>query len=96
MALIISSKVRAKLASKVPPVTQEEVEQCFTNRAGIYLFEEREEHQSDPPTRWFVAETHFGRKLKVVFIPKFPDIILRTSYDANQVEIDIYELHGKR
>lgn len=94
MALIISSKVRAKLANKVPPVTQAEIEQCFTNRPGKYLIDLREEHATDPPTRWFVAETHFGRKLKVVFIPMFPDIVIKSAFDANQVEIDIYRRFG--
>lgn len=41
MALIISPKVRAKLAAKVPPVTLDEIEQCFRNRAGIFLLDTR-------------------------------------------------------
>jgi len=47
--LIISSKVREKLAGKQPPVTQDEIVQCFANRAGKLLFDGREQHQSDPP-----------------------------------------------
>jgi hypothetical protein len=90
MALIISTKIRSKLATKEPPVTKEEIEQCFVNRTGGYLVDEREEHASDPPTRWFIAETHYGRKLKVVFIPKDEDVIIRTAYEPNPEEIRIY------
>jgi hypothetical protein len=48
MALIISSKVRTKLANKKPPVTKEEIEQCFVNRTGKYLLDIREEHAENP------------------------------------------------
>jgi hypothetical protein len=96
MPLVISPKVRAKLVAKVPPVTQSEIEQCFTNRTGIYLIDTREEHESDPPTRWFIAETYFGRKLKVVFVPRLPNIVIRTAYDPNPTEIQIYNKYGKQ
>ena len=96
MALIISSKVRAKLAAKVPPVTQAEFEQCFANRNGIYLIDTRAEHESDPPTRWFIAETDSGRKLKVVFIPRPPDVVIRTAYDPNPAEMKIYDRYARR
>jgi hypothetical protein len=48
MALIISPKVRTKLANKKPPVTKEEIEQCFVNRTGKYLLDIREEHAENP------------------------------------------------
>lgn len=91
MALLISASVRAKLAAKKPPVTQAEIEQCFANRTGTYLLDQREEHASDPPTRWFIAETYYGRKLKVVFIPRDSDIVIRTAYDPNADEVRIYK-----
>lgn len=96
MALIISPKVRAKLAAKVPPVTQGEIEQCFNNRTGTYLIDSRAEHASDPPTHWFIAETHLRRKLKVVFIPRLPDIVIRTAYDPNPIEMKIYDRYARR
>ena len=96
MALIISTKVRAKLAAKVPPVTQGEIEQCFANRTGIYLVDTRAEHESDPPTRWFIAETDSGPKLKVVFIPRLPHIVIRTAYDPNPTEMNINERYARR
>jgi hypothetical protein len=94
MALVISPKVRAKLAAKQPPVTQAEIEQCFANRSGSYLLDVREEHASDPPTRWFIAETYYGRKLKVAFIQRGEDVIIRTAYDPNSEEMRIYSKYG--
>jgi hypothetical protein len=94
MAMIISDKVRAKLANKDRPVTQEEICECFENRCGLYLKELRPEHQTDPPTLWFIAETHYGRKLKVVFVPTTPDLEIKTAYDPNFDELEIYRRKG--
>ena len=94
MALKISKKVSAKLAAKEPPVTRDEVIQCFANRGAVYLLDMREEHASDPPTQWFIAQTYYGRKLKIVFILKDKNIILKTAYDPNQEELRIYSKYG--
>lgn len=94
MGLAISQKVRDKLQQKTPPVTEAEILQCFANREGWYLLDQREKHFSDPPTQWFVAETDYGRILKVVFIAKDGDVIIKTAYDANPTEQHIYQRHG--
>ena len=94
MKLLISPKVLEKLANKKPPVTKEEIKQCFANRTGIYLLDEREEHASHPPTRWFIAETDFGRELKIAFIPTGNVLIIRTAYDPNPEEKRIYQKYG--
>jgi hypothetical protein len=90
MPLIVSPAVRSKLAHKQPPVTQEEILECFGTRTRGYLEDTREDHKSDPPTLWFIAETYRGRKLKVVFIMRGKDIHIRTSYPPNEDEIRIY------
>lgn len=90
MAMKISVKVRAKLASKKPPVTDDEISQCFANATGCYLIDTREEHKSDPPTHWFIAETDRGRQLKVVFVERDEDMHIRTAYDPNEVELHLY------
>ena len=95
MAFIISPKVLAKLTAKTPPVTSQEIEQCFATRSGVYLVDTREHHASDPPTRWFISETYFGRKLKIVFVPREKDIHIRTAYDPNEKEIKIYSDYHK-
>lgn len=72
-------------------MTPEEIEQCFANRKTLYLIDNREQHQSDPPTRWFIAETDFGRKLKVAFIPRGKDIHIRSAYNPSAADIAYYE-----
>ncbi|WP_295449610.1 hypothetical protein [uncultured Thiodictyon sp.] len=94
MGLVISPQVRAKLAQKTPPVTESEILQCFANRSGNYLIDSRENNQTDPPTRWFIAETDYGRKLKIAFIPKDSNVIVKTAYDPNPTEEKIYGRFG--
>ena len=91
---IISAHVRQKLANKTPPVSEEEIVQCFANRTGVYLLDTREQHQTTPETRWFIAETDYGRKLKVAFIFDQGRIIIKTVYDPNQIEQRIYARYG--
>lgn len=92
--LQISPSVQRKLAGKTPPVKRDEILECFANREGKFLLDTREDHQSDPPTRWFIAETNFGRKLKVVFIARGPVVTIRTAYDPNDDEMRIYSKYG--
>lgn len=60
--------------------------QCFANWDTSYapMIDDREEHATDPPTRWFVAETDRGRRLKVIFV-WYEDgrIHLKSAYEAN-------------
>lgn len=90
MAVIASQKIIEKLASK-HGVNINEVHQCFANRTGKLLFDLREKHDTDPKTLWFIAETDYGRKLKIVFVPKNGDIYLRTAYPPNSEESGIYK-----
>jgi hypothetical protein len=62
----------------------------LANREGGLLEDIREDHKTDPPTQWFIAETDYGRRLKVVFIFKNGDILLKTSYGPNSKEEAIY------
>ena len=75
-------------------VKKEEVDQCFANRNGKYLRDPRAEHQTNPPTQWFIAETDFGRRLKVVFIRNGSDIDIKSAFDPNQEELRIYAKFG--
>jgi uncharacterized DUF497 family protein len=95
-AIDLSPKVAEKLANKKPPVTVEEIEQCFATRQGHYLEDQREEHASDPPTMWFIGETYFGRRLKVVFIARDSKVVIRTAYPPNEEEVRIYEKYGRK
>ena len=44
----MTQKIAEKLANKTPPVTIEEIEQCFANRVGRFILDSREIHASDP------------------------------------------------
>lgn len=92
--LRISDAILAKLHNK-HGVTYREVVQCFENKCGLLLTDDREEHRSDPPTMWFVAPTNSGRMLKVIFIFKDGQVFLRSAYDANEAVQRLYEKHGQ-
>lgn len=91
--LKISRNIADKLRDK-HQVEKREILEAFANRDGFFLEDSREEHKSDPPTQWFIAETDYGRKLKVVFIAKNTDIIIRTAYSANPTELAIYKKYA--
>lgn len=94
MSLIISPQVLEKLSNKTPPVSKREVEQCFDNRIGTFLYDEREGNKTDPPTQWFIANTNKNRNLKIVFVRVGKDVHLKTAYDPNAEEVRIYLKYG--
>lgn len=71
MQFKVSDRVLKKMRQK-HGVDPEEVNQCFLNRTGRFYADTREDHRTNPPTYWFVAETDKGRVLKVVFV-RYPD-----------------------
>lgn len=91
--IIISPKIKAKLHEK-HDVTEAEVHQCFANRTGQLLTDTREEHITDPPTRWFIAPTNKGRLLKICYVPE-GDYYLRSCFPPNETELAIYRKHGR-
>ena len=94
MPLKILSQILEKLSTKKPPVTRREVEQCFDNRAGTFLLDERERNKTDPPTQWFIAKTNRNRDVKIVFVRRGTDLHLKTAYDPNAEEVRIYTKYG--
>ncbi|MGL5949401.1 MAG: hypothetical protein ACRCYV_10320 [Aeromonas sp.] len=97
--MLVSSAIRKKLLDK-HQVTAEEIEQAFANRERALLYDAREQHQTDPRTQWFIAETDYGRLLKVCFIYQARtdgtggDVIIKTAYAPNSTEIHIYQQHA--
>lgn len=87
--LIVSSAIRDKLLDK-HCVKEGEVHECFFNRDGPYLEDDAEDHRTDPPSYWFIAETNRGRRLKVVFVAKDGNVYLKTAYNANEKSERIY------
>lgn len=94
MKLLISQGVRAKLSGKEPPVSEEDIIQCFANRSGRELVDTRADNLTNPLTRWFIAETDFGRKLKVCYVPLPHGIQIKTTYEPNAEELRIYSKYG--
>ncbi len=81
----MSAAVTKKLLLK-HEVSREEVEECFFNRAKGLLEDVREQHQANPPTMWFLAETDEGRLLKIVFIESLNGSYeIKTAYEPNKL-----------
>lgn len=92
--LIISSAILEKLKTK-HAVSRREIEQCFENRVGNFVEDDREEHRTDPPTLWFVAPTNCDRLLKVIFIFIDGNIHIKSAFEPSEKTIDLYEKLGK-
>lgn len=101
MPLFISPAVRKKLAAK-HNVTEDEIRQCFLNLDGVYLRDRREQHDTDPPTWWFIAETNRCRLLKVAFIARSIETSkgpvtqteVKTAFPPDAEDIECWKRHG--
>lgn len=92
-ALEISPAILAKLKDR-HVVSYAEVEQCFQNRAGFLLTDSRALTKTNPPALWFIAPTHRGRNLKIVYIQRGASVDLKSAYEPNEDEARIYRRHG--
>lgn len=93
--LIISAKIREKIEDPSHgQVTEREVRECFMNRCGRVCEDDREEHRTDPPTQWFVAPTHVGRLLKIVYVEDDENIYLKSAYPATRVIQAMFEANA--
>jgi len=55
----------------------------------------REDYQTNPPTLWVISETNHCRLLKLVFMVKDGNAVLKSAFEPNQQEIDIYDKFAK-
>jgi hypothetical protein len=97
--LIISPKVRLKLSQADHNVSQDEILQCFANRNREFgdCFDTRAHHATNPLTRWFVAETDYGRTVKVCYmLHSNGDVEIKTAYPASQHIINIYNKYAPK
>ncbi len=93
--LFMTDAVREKLHNK-HQVQPEEIIEGFLNREKGFLEDTREEHQTDPPTQWFISKTDKNRPLKIVFVQTSPkEIEIKTAYEPNETETEIYEKHAQ-
>ncbi|MBG6078705.1 hypothetical protein [Rubrivivax gelatinosus] len=90
MKLFINPGIRTKLAMK-HRVTEEEILQCFANRCGPMLIDDREEHRTSPPTQWFIAETDYGRKVKVCFVLDNGIVEIKTAFTPSAEALAFYQ-----
>lgn len=89
MTFFITPAVRDKLTNR-HQVTEQEIVQCFANREGKFLVDEREEHRTTPPTQWFISETDYGRLLKICFVMDGGIIEIKTAYTPNAQVVELY------
>lgn len=76
-------------------MTESEVVECFVNRDRTALKDSREDHKTDPPTLWIIAETNHLRELKIMFmVDEDHNVILKSAYEPNQNEIEIYNKYA--
>jgi uncharacterized DUF497 family protein len=92
--LLISDTVSEKIQTK-HSVNRSEVIQCFTNRSGKLLSDNREKHQTNPPTLWFIAKTNKNRALKIVYIQLDNKVLLKSAFEPNEIESEIYRKFGE-
>ena len=96
MGIIVSPKVRAKLAGKLHPVSPKEIEECFSTRDRGFLEDKRDNNRTTPPTKWFISDTFMGRFLKAAFIQMDDgSIVIKTAYEPNSEEKRIYQKYSK-
>jgi uncharacterized DUF497 family protein len=89
LRLVITDQVEKKLSQK-HNVKRSEVVQCFANKIGKALEDDREDHRTDPPTKWFIAETDTERELKVVYVMTKDAVFLKSAFPPNDEERRIY------
>lgn len=90
MEISISRKVKDKLRDR-HQVADNEIFECFFNRTHVFLIDTREEHLTDPVTKWFISSTDLGRQLKVCFIEKNGVIEIKTAYGPTKSKAaDLY------
>lgn len=92
MGVVIQPRIKAKLSQK-HQVTEAEVQEAFENICGNFLIDTRAVHSTDPPTLWFVAETRKGRYLKVAFVYRDGNSIVKSAYEAGE---GVQRLYGAK
>lgn len=93
--LVVSAVILGKITNR-HNVTIAEVRQCFLNRKGRLLVDNRALTKTNPPTLWFIADTNKVRTLKIVYIQDGLQVHLKTAYEPNEVETAIYLKYGSK
>ena len=93
--VVIAMKSTIEKLNMKHSVSLLEVEEAFHNMEGVALIDDRDRHKTKPPTVWFISPTEEGRLLKVVGIPfkEKKEFLIKTAFDPEEWEIDLYEHH---
>jgi hypothetical protein len=62
-------------------ITMKHIEECFENGVGQYFLDPNEDHQTDPPTLWFMAPTNRNRILKICFLNRDGYAVIKTAFE---------------
>lgn len=90
MAIILSQRIKEKLADANHRITERDISECFANRERRFVTDTREEHRTDPETLWFVAQNDYGVKIKVMFVRRDNDIYVKSAYRATEEVTAMY------
>lgn len=82
MTIKFARSVSTKLLTK-HGVTEKEVIECFANGEALYFHDDQEDHETDPPTMWFMSVTNHGRLLKICFVQRGGDVDIKTAFEPS-------------
>jgi len=72
-------------------VRRADVVEAFANRIDDGPVDDREQHRTDPPSHWFISETNFGRRLKIVYmVVPGKGVVIKTAFEPNAAEEKLY------
>lgn len=96
MEVYIAETIARKIKER-HNVSEAEVMQCFRNRVGKFALDTRDQHRTDKPTLWFIAETDDKRRLKVVFVRYAKDeFVLKSAFEPNADEERLWKTYLAR
>lgn len=77
----------------------EEVREYYANRAGPWFKDSRDDHQTEPPTKWFVSMTDRCRVLKIVFVEYPGFCAIKSAFEPREQSKEHYRMlcakHGR-
>lgn len=92
----ISPKTEKKIERKHNSISLDDIYYAFHNPLGGIFDDNRPEHKTEPPTRWFIGETEYGRKVKIAYIwPPGEKPRIKTAYEPKQPTLEYYKYINK-
>jgi hypothetical protein len=92
--IVIIPVIRQKLLTR-HNVKENEVEECFLNIEGQYLYDTRAKHITNPLSEWFISKTNRDRILKVIFVHEDGNLMIKSAYEPEPAAIEIYSKRFK-